>query len=40
VCGLAFGKEGDRDGDEGVAVFGDEAVDHVAAEGLDCRRGA
>ena len=37
---LAFWKEGDTDGDEGVVVGGDEAIEHGTAEALDSRGGA
>ncbi len=38
--GLAFWKEGDTDGDEGVVVSGDEAVEEGTAEALDSGGGA
>lgn len=38
--GLAFWKEGDTDGDEGVIVGGYEAVEEGTAEALDSGGGA
>ena len=37
---LAFWKERDTNGDEGVVVGGDEAVEERTAEALDSRSGA
>lgn len=36
---LAFLEERDTDGNEGVVVVGDEAVEEGATEALDSRRG-